>query len=264
MPLPVPEGDLSTYNKKNHGPAPWHIHKTANVDRVAVVDDTIQMHYYPGGHGRSSGGVLFCNPWEKLPADWMTLSYEVYFPPEFDFVLCGKLPGVGFGCAPGEHSSGGEWNPTSGSYRLMWQKPEGECARIKGYLYLAIAGGPAKEAAWDCQGDKVKETLEWDDRTGYNLHYRKDPCFNVTRGQWNTISMSMTMNTPGVADGFISMTVNGVTKSYDDLKFREVEECKIQDLYWVSIFGGDGEQFAPSADIPTSFKNIHFNAGNNA
>lgn len=257
LPPPAPK---NTCTEKTPGPGPWHIYRCENDDLVRVVRDGVEMHYNVKKHGRGSGAAFFANPFKSLPADSATLRYEVFIPENFDFVICGKFPGLGFGRTRGEHASGGDWNEHGGSFRLMWQKPEGDEALVKGYLYLAIPGGPKKAKAWDVQGSGVKKALEWDDRTGYSLNYRKEGVFRVRKGQWNSVEMSMTLNTPGKADGIVSTTVNGVTRAYDDVVFRTDAAVRIQDVYWVSIFGGQGAEFSPKTDVPTTFRRIAFSA----
>ena len=56
------------------------------------------------------------------------------------------------GCKAHDHSSGGDWNDTSGSFRIMWRdpSPDGERAVLKGYFYGQVPGGPGP--AMEAQG----------------------------------------------------------------------------------------------------------------
>lgn len=228
------------------GKSPWNISKISNPNLLSTTPDgMLKMKYNVGKDGYESGAQIFCNPFGLLPAEEVTLSYDVFFSDEWDFIICGKLPGIGFGTRQGEHASGGEWDPQGkcGSFRIMWQDGTPKSALLKGYLYLGIPGGPRK--AYAPQGPNFKKVGNDDDRTGYSVYYKKQPCFKVKKGVWNTVSFTVRMNTVGKADGYLRMQVNDVVREIDDIVWRTDERTLIQDVYWVSIFGGSGKKFAP-------------------
>jgi hypothetical protein len=209
-----------------------------------------------GERGNASGAAIFANPFGLLPADGIRMSYEVFFPDTWDWVIAGKLPGVSLGTAAGQHASGGQWKDDAGSFRVMWQKPVGTTALIKGYAYLALPGGVAR--GMDPQGPNARAAMEDDDRTGYSVWYRKNPGMTATKGQWNAIDFTVKLNTPGRADGVLSMTVNGVTRSINDMVWRSSVKVRIVDMYFVSIFGGNDKKFAVKYPTHALFRNVRF------
>ena len=228
------------------GTPPWNISKMSNEHLLSSTPDgMLKMKYNVGKDGHDSGAQIFCNPFGLLPANEVTLAYDVFFSEDWDFVICGKLPGIGFGLEAGDHASGGDWDMAgkAGSFRIMWQEGTPTSAILKGYLYLGIPGGPKK--AYAPQGPEFKKVGNDDDRTGYSVYYKKHPCFKVKKGTWNNISFTVRMNTIGKADGYLRMQVNDVVREIHDIVWRTDERTKIQDVYWVSIFGGEGKKFAP-------------------
>jgi len=247
------------------GKAPWNISKISNEHLLSTTSDgMLKMKYNVGKDGHDSGAQIFCNPYALLPTDEVTVAYDVFFSEDWDFVICGKLPGIGFGIKEGDHASGGEWDleGKAGSFRIMWQDGTPTSAILKGYLYLGIPGGPKK--AYAPQGPHFKAVGNDDDRTGYSVYYKKQPCFKVKKGTWNTISFTVRMNTVGKADGYLRMQVNDTVREIDDIVWRTDERTKIQDLYWVSIFGGEGKKFAPhNPNAYSLYKNIRIGVASN-
>ena len=265
LPLPdVTPKKLNACTLKTPGPQPWNVFKAAFPERMSIDEETdsLRIDYEKGKHGSSSGAALFGNPFKSLPAESATLSYDIFLPDTWDWRICGKFPGISFGLSEESHSSGGEWcdaKDPSGSFRLMWQNPENDgSALIKGYMYMAIPGGPMH--AYKQQGPGFKEIGEGDDRTGCSAWYRKgDGKMRAHKGQWNSFAFTVKMNTIGKKDGFLKMTVNGVTHAVDDIVWRvDNPNIKIRGLYFVSIFGGSGMQFAPRHDTHCLIRNIHF------
>ena len=261
-PRPVPsttgDGLLPPLTSLDEGKAPWNIRQNRWPERAGVQDGMIKLSFKKGVRGNESGAALFANPWGILPRDGVTMSYEVFLPDSWDWVKAGKFPGIGIGTRQGEHASGGKVQDTAGSFRVMWQKPEkdGVTALIKGYLYLAIKGGIAK---WmGPQGPKAKAVINDDDRTGFSAWYKKEPTFYAKKGQWNSIAFTVKLNTVGKADGYLSMTVNGVTRSIDDVVWRDNPNVHIVDMYFVSIFGGSTMDFAVKQDTYALFRNVRF------
>lgn len=75
----------------------------------------------PGNRDRPQGGAQFyATPLpEMADAKNVTLTYDVFFPVDFDWVLAGKLPGLYGGR---EGCSGGDDAQDCFSTRLMWRK----------------------------------------------------------------------------------------------------------------------------------------------
>ena len=234
------------------GKAPWYIRTIRNKKLIRVVDDTIEYSFLKGTHGSDSGPSIYANPNKVFPAESVTMSFEAYFPSHFDFVKAGKLLGLSIADKPGNHASGGKWAPNGASARFMWRDPEGDSAQLKGYVYMAVKGGP--EPAYAAQGPRAKAVMDPEERTGLNLWFKKNPGMRVTKNTWNTVSMTVVLNTPGKQDGFLRMTCNGVTREVDDLVWRESSSVKIQELFLTAIFGGSGPEFASKVDTHCNFR----------
>ena len=137
----------------------------------------------------------------------------------------------------------------------MWQKGTPESAIIKGYLYEAVPGGP--QAAFNAQGPHFQSVGDADDLAGNSVYYHRNPSFVAHRGQWNTISFTVRLNTVGVADGYLKMVVNGVEREIDDVVWRTANTTLLYEVYWVSIFGGSGPEYAPTnPNAHSLFRNI--------
>lgn len=240
---------------------PWNVHRVRNRDNLSIDDAggdgrALKITYKKGAHASKSGAMLLGNPFGLLPAETARLSYDVFFPADFDWVRAGKLPGLALGRKPGDVASGGNWKDDAGSVRVMWQRPRGDRALLKAYVYLAIHGGIG--AAYEPQGPATKAVMNDDERTGFSLWYKKQPGLYATRGAWNSVSVFVRLNTPGRADGALELTVNGETRRVDDVVWRTDAAVKIVDAYFVSFFGGSSDRFDPPRDTYALFRNVAF------
>lgn len=114
------------------GEDPWRCQWTKNEDRISMEDGALRFNFVPGLYGLASGAAFRGNPFDSFPCDAATLSYSIFFPPDFNFVKGGKLPGMNIGCNPIDCSSGGEWSETGGSFRVMFR----ERGAAIGYMYV--------------------------------------------------------------------------------------------------------------------------------
>ncbi|THV06941.1 hypothetical protein K435DRAFT_710665 [Dendrothele bispora CBS 962.96] len=157
---------------------------------------SILQLFYPKGSinpgGANKGGSQFyATPLNLSNATSVSLTYSVYFPKDFEFVLGGKLPGL-YGGHTG--CSGGKPSEDCFSTRMMWRE-EGE-----GEMYLyAPKNNQTPELCEDPQSDCNVEY-------GFSLGRGS---FNYKRGEWTTINQTVTLNTPGVQDGRFVLLVNG-------------------------------------------------------
>ncbi|KAH7106758.1 hypothetical protein BKA62DRAFT_215197 [Auriculariales sp. MPI-PUGE-AT-0066] len=152
----------------------------------------------PGSHAVRGGAGFYSLPVPvagALPhATKTTFAYSVYFPPDFDWVKGGKLPGLYGGH---ETCSGGNDAMSCFSTRLMW-RPNGE-----GELYLY--------APRDRQSSSVCSTAPVSlCDTSYGMSIGRG-AFSFPRGGWTRVSQTVSLNTPGTADGSFTLNVNGRT-----------------------------------------------------
>lgn len=76
-------------------------------------------------------------------------------------------------------------------------------------------------------------------------------------GEWNTISINLKLNTPGEADGSVSVTTNGKTKSQEGMTWRLNGESQINALNFVAFFGGGDEEWASPVEQHCLFKDVN-------
>lgn len=245
---PMPPPELAK------GKAPWNIISISNPENVSVSNGELVMKIKKGLHGMDSGGSFRANPNKKLPADSVTMSYEVFFPSNLQWIKGGKLPGVCFGTSESECSTGGNWQPDSGSFRVMFR----EDGLAIGYSYLAIKGGA--QAAINAQGTGYKDVVVATGDTGHDLWKKKQAGLRFVKGKWNTVTMDLKMNTPGQRNGKISLTVNGINRTVSDTVFRQDTKVKFNNANVVSFFGGGSSEWNSPIDTTIKFRNFRFDA----
>jgi arginine exporter protein ArgO len=69
------------------------------------------------------------------------------------------------------------------------------------------------------------------------------------------VSLLATCNSPGKADGVVSLTVNGKTNTFKKIQWSE-KKMKVAGLAFTSWFGGGSLRYAPSKTQKASFRNI--------
>lgn len=125
------------------------------------------------------GGVSFVwTPFDMKNASAACLSYQVFFPTDFDFGNAGSLPGLFFGDDFDAHGA-----PVKGSgagTRVGWQKEGGAVVNV----HFANADGWQNPPA-------TRATINW------------------PRGRWVTVDQEMILNTPGERDGVVRLWIDG-------------------------------------------------------
>ncbi|KAK0455169.1 uncharacterized protein EV420DRAFT_1336510, partial [Desarmillaria tabescens] len=179
--------------------------------QVVTTDSAIQVLYpagsiNPGNEDKPQGGAQFyAEPLDITRARNVTLTFSVFFPVDFDWVLAGKLPGL-YGGHGG--CSGGVSAADCFSTRLMWRK-DGE-----GELYLYAPK------------DKQTKALCNDPQSLCDVAYGFSigrGSFVWARGDWTTVSQTVVLNTPGKTDGCFTLDVNGIrVVDRSDVFYRDV------------------------------------------
>jgi len=181
----------------------------------------------PVGAVSSASGCQFEQPYTPK-VDHARLSYSVAIPPDFEWVLGGKLPGL-YG---GTHLGGDGSIPdgTNGfSVRPMWN--------YDGGLSLLVAS--PKNSTW---GDA---TL-----AGSPLRL----------GATHRIEIDLQLNTPGQSDGVFVLSVDGkelLIKT--DRFFRTVPTLQIEGLFFSVFYGGSTPDWAPKSSHVLTFSQIELN-----
>lgn len=200
------------------------------VSLVRHDGEIVMRTRFPRGSGTSrshvAGGMGFrARPRACIPATDVTMHYDLYFDPKFDWSKGGKLPGmtVGEGAASGGHHSA-----TAASLRLMWVAD----GYVIGYLYV-----PAGVE----QSDAYKRATNYRAKYGH-VFFRGDG-LRFRRGEWNSVSIRLALNgfsagrTPR-PDGKLFVTVNGREAGFTQIIWRRTSHAKISDLSFGMFFGG--------------------------
>lgn len=213
---------------------------------------------YKGGeiHGGATNCNVRFNPAGVFPATQCRARFSVWLADNFPFVkqkgksIGGKFGGfeIGQGVA-----SGARYSTTGATYRVTFH-PGGT---LTGYLYPEMRRAfVGRSASW-AQEDQSPELQSvsviqsgvhvWHDNTDLALK----------KGQWNDIDMFMKLNTPGKYDGVMELTVNGVTKRLDSVRYR-YDNATINAFHLSTFFGGGTKKFAPPEDTAVWFADYAF------
>jgi hypothetical protein len=172
--------------------------------------------------GTIEGGAQMYLKLADGPADRLHLRYYVRFPEGFDFVKGGKLPGLYGGTA-----NNGQRIPdgTNGfSTRYMWRR-DGE-AEVYAYL-------PTSEEHGTSLG---RGSWKW------------------TPGTWTCVEQEVRLNTPGRADGSVTVWLDGEeAERSTGLTFRTVSSLRIEGVFFSTFFGGGDASWASPKDQYADF-----------
>lgn len=187
---------------------------------------------YPAGSSAPSSGVPG-GAQAKLPISTgarlsYTLTYQLRFPTNFQFVKGGKLPGLcGGQCWTGSNNGPGGW-----ATRYMWR-----------------SGG---------QGEVLLSDAT---TTGFGTDLGVGSWTFAADGQWHAIAQTVTMNTPGQANGSIVVHYDGAqVANFTGITFRAAGDTDaIDSLMFCTFYGGSDSSWAPSATTYADFRG--FTAG---
>jgi hypothetical protein len=245
---------------------PWNImwfdSDTTKLLSPADGGSSVQILFKAKQRGSKSGHGFRANPLKKLPADEASLSYDVYFPTDFQWggtAHGGKLPGfcIGTNQKDAVHAcaTGCDWKPDAGSVRLMWR--ENGTAVV--YVYIPTQTRSTGNSGVDgigVHGTQYKAAVHTTGGCGNDL-WRKVDVVQFKKGSWNSVTLHVRLNTPGQSNGGISVTVNGKTREVRDVMFRTSADVKITAAYFSTFFGG-GDTYAPTKDVTAKFANFKF------
>ncbi|KAF7353818.1 Polysaccharide lyase family 14 protein [Mycena venus] len=205
LPLPMPTSSSAPFGSNSASAS------NSNSDSYMTWDNTsvaLQL-LYPARSANPAakpvgGAEFYATPLDLAQAQVVEMTYSVFFPADFNWVKCGKLPGL-FG-GRGAGCSGGDAATDCFSTRLMWrQKGAGEL-----YLYAPK--------------DKQTEALCNDPQSvcdaDYGLSVGRDS-FKWRAGGWTTVTQIVRLNTPGKQDGGFALYVNGERRIWrEDVYYR--------------------------------------------
>lgn len=232
---------------------------TTDGDKQPVIRIWYPKGSWSPGSKRPGGTLMFVYPYKSHPtkdknnplsAVSAAMEFEVYFPPDFDFVKGGKLMGMSGGRGGGRGCGGGADPAWCFNSRIMWRKDGwGES-----YLYVP-------------EGMQHKSFCDY-----YPKCYKGQPCnfcnlakgvsfgrgaFVFQKGEWNKLYMNVTLNTPNVTDGILEIRHNGKRAIYyDKMNWRQSNEAKIEALEFSTWFGGSDTSWGPPKDTHILLRNI--------
>jgi len=178
------------------------------------------------GYEQGSGRIVASYPLSGRVKE-ATLSYDVRFSEDFQWVRGGKLHGLG----PENPVTGGDPRmPEKWSARVMF-KPDG---RSMSYLY------------------------EQSPDTKYGVgDTSKAPVF--TKGRWQHVDIQVSVNTPGKADGSFSVHIDGKRTNHQPaVEFRASDSGKtlISKMLFSTFHGGHTPSYAPK-DPGGKYATVH-------
>jgi hypothetical protein len=214
---PYPEATIEA----DFGELPW-----ADDQFTEIVEDArgrvLRVHYPAGGVGPSEGGAVWQAPLGAVYEE-VTASFKLRFGPGFDFVQGGMLPGL----------AGGEANANQ-------DVPDG-------------TDGWTARASWDI-GGTMKHFVYHPDQAGSYGDELAWPDVTLLSDRWYEITQRVVMNTPGVADGFMQISLDGtVVLDWQGVRWRDVPTLGIDILIFSTFFGGAGDAFRSAKDEYTDF-----------
>lgn len=186
----------------------------------------------PGGTNRDQVYIPI-----KPPKDDVKLSYEVFFPKDFDFNRGGKLPGI----ASAKAVSGGNKASNDYSVRLMWRRNgQGEA-----YVYVPPRIQKREYAKACTESNPV-----YGDSVGRGS-------FSFERGEWNKVTIRTKLNDEGKSNGILQVFHNGKKEiDVNCVTFRSNDKTKTCFFMFSTFFGGSTSEWAPDKDQTAKFRNF--------
>jgi hypothetical protein len=230
------------------------VSKIPDSKRMRVDNGVAAVTCNPGEYA-SHGGVLLRFPNVCKGSREITLTYDVKFGSDssFDFVKGGKIGGgVQFG--QGE-IQGGKWASTAASARVMF-RPGGSATA---YLYYGKSGDPNDLSDQVPEYKDVAQSTGTAGHTLWQVGKSKNPHVLFKSGVWQTVSLYCKMNTPGQHDGVIALTIDGVTRRFDKLRWLN-NPAGVDNLEFCTWYGGSGPDWSPKAPETFYFRNAKVSA----
>ena len=219
-----------------------------------------------GGNGSNMNAMLA--PAAFFPSEQCRFKFRIFFDPNFPWSpqavkkSAGKI--LGFFVGSGD-ASGGNYSTTGASFRVCWSWNGG----LAPYLYPQVRREHSKNDSgrnitWTelDQSPQVQSVSAI--AMGVHVFYpprdRQDPSswdLRLAAGRWNDVEMFMKLNTPGAKDGVLEVTVNGVTRRLDTVRFR-YDNSKIMGVKVHPFFGGSTMDYAPPRDCQAWYADFAF------
>jgi hypothetical protein len=222
------DNTLGTYSegewREDWNYPPW-ANRQVPPEIVASTDpdnpSQVMRFIFPEGSlGASEGGGQWYSPLGNIYEE-LYFSFRLKFKPGFEPVLSGKLPG-------------------------LMGEPEWVGVTPPGW-----SDGFSAKFAWTNHPDIINYIYHQDQTGEYGDSYRL--YYDLEFGKWFTLTMRIAMNTVGQDGGYN----NGILETYingrlynqiDNLRFRNLTDIGIDNLFIVSCFGGATDEFRAIRD----------------
>ncbi|WWC89137.1 uncharacterized protein L201_004055 [Kwoniella dendrophila CBS 6074] len=206
--MAILQGSPAPYNSSNttaDGEQPT----TTTGEPWDTTKNALQILYPSGsvnpGNSPQGGSEFYAQPLDITKSTNASLEYSIYFPPDFDFVRGGKLPGL-YGGHKG--CSGGNAAEDCFSTRLMWR------AGGQGELYLYAPKDKQDPSLCQTGPKSICDAA-------YGLSIGRGS-WKFALGDWTTIRQDIWLNTPGENDGGFNIWVNGkLILNSNKVRYRE-------------------------------------------
>ncbi len=208
-------------------------------------EDTYKVSFPKGSYkpsGKIRGGVGWYAVPKFLPglsrdnSERVCLEYKAWFDDDFDFVKGGKLPGLYLGSMG---ATGGNHIDSGATFRVMWRAS----GAAEAYVYAPKDQVPG-----------FAKLPGLDINTVYGTSIFRGEFF-FKKNQWNTVKISVKLNTINKADGVLSITINDVTRDFSSMTWR-TQDIGVSGVIFESFFGGSSPDWATPKDTFILFKDI--------
>jgi len=206
----------------------WNIESSRQwwFNNIEVIDDYLKVNYPALSYKPSAQIVWWAWFIKKLNTTWndYTLSYDIKFDEDFDFVKWGKLPGLCWWSCPTWSEDRNSWFST----RFMW-RTNGD---TEIYAYIAD-----------------KETGYWTSFGRWNARFETN--------KWYNISQRIKLNDIWTSNWIIEYFINWekvFSKTW--LNITNNPDVKIDAILFSTFFGGWDNSWATPKNTNTYFKNF--------
>ena len=224
---------------------------------------------YKKGQIHPKGANTNCTfaPEAFFPSEACRFSFKIFYDEKFPWgpemsKVGGKI--IGFKIGTGD-ASGGNYSTTGATYRLTWAINGG----VGPYLYPQVRNNYSRQHNNDTNIDwSLLDQSAGVRKVGYvaagiHMFYpknKKDPaCWDLKlrRGEWNDVEMFCKLNNPGKHDGILEITVNGVSKAINTVRYRN-DKATINSVQLSTFFGGGTKVYAPPHDATAWYADFAF------
>nr|BCI57567.1 cellouronate lyase [Mizuhopecten yessoensis] len=228
----ISHGTFGQDDSLTHAHDPTDSHR--NVMKVKYADGS-----YSGTDHR--GVQFYSQPTGVKGHSELTLSYDVYFAHNFDWVRGGKLPGLWGGT---QTCSGHRSAEHCFSTRFMWRGGgDGEV-----YAYIPHEQYP-NYSSW-CKNSHII----CNDHSGQSIG-RGDFVFG--KEKWQKLTQYVKLNNVGSHDGVLKVWLDHkLVYHSSSLVFRKHSSIHIDGLFFSTFFGGGDDDWASTADTYTLFRDF--------